>query len=106
MPHPGRSPPFRLSSRSRPAAHGACNLGHGPRVRKRLAGNASPATAGLSRPAQWARDPLKEPNMVLRKRRLGTRDLVITTVGFGAWAIGWRGRAVRWGPPEDARAVR
>ncbi|MGD0678483.1 MAG: hypothetical protein ABSC94_24000 [Polyangiaceae bacterium] len=34
--------------------------------------------------------------MAPKKRRLGTTDLEITTVGFGAWAIGG-GWAYGWG---------
>jgi len=39
------------------------------------------------------------------KRRLGTTDLEITTVGFGAWAIGGGGWAYGWGPQDDARSI-
>jgi aryl-alcohol dehydrogenase-like predicted oxidoreductase len=42
-----------------------------------------------------------EPN----KRRLGTTDLEITTVGFGAWAIGGGGWAYGWGPQDDAGSI-
>jgi aryl-alcohol dehydrogenase-like predicted oxidoreductase len=41
----------------------------------------------------------------LRKRRLGTTELEITTVGIGAWAIGGGGWAYGWGPQDDARSV-
>jgi aryl-alcohol dehydrogenase-like predicted oxidoreductase len=43
--------------------------------------------------------------MALDKRRLGTTDLEITTVGFGAWAIGGGGWAYGWGQQDDARSV-
>jgi aryl-alcohol dehydrogenase-like predicted oxidoreductase len=43
--------------------------------------------------------------MALKKRRLGTTDLEITTVGFGAWAIGGDGWAYGWGPQNDAGSV-
>jgi aryl-alcohol dehydrogenase-like predicted oxidoreductase len=43
--------------------------------------------------------------MALNKRRLGTTDLEITTVGFGAWAIGGGGWAYGWGPQDDAGSV-
>ena len=39
------------------------------------------------------------------KRRLGTTDLDITTVGFGAWALGGGGWAYGWGPQDDARSI-
>jgi aryl-alcohol dehydrogenase-like predicted oxidoreductase len=42
---------------------------------------------------------------VLQKRRLGTTDLAITTVGLGAWAIGGGGWAYGWGPQDDAASV-
>ena len=43
--------------------------------------------------------------MTLNKRRLGTTDLEITTVGFGAWAIGGAGWAYGWGPQDDAGSI-
>jgi aryl-alcohol dehydrogenase-like predicted oxidoreductase len=43
--------------------------------------------------------------MTLNMRRLGTTDLEITTVGFGAWAIGGGGWAYGWGPQDDARSI-
>jgi aryl-alcohol dehydrogenase-like predicted oxidoreductase len=43
--------------------------------------------------------------MTPRKRRLGTTDLEITTVGFGAWAIGGGGWAYGWGPQDDAGSI-
>jgi aryl-alcohol dehydrogenase-like predicted oxidoreductase len=43
--------------------------------------------------------------MSLHKRRLGTTDLEITTVGFGAWAIGGGGWAYGWGPQDDAGSI-
>jgi aryl-alcohol dehydrogenase-like predicted oxidoreductase len=43
--------------------------------------------------------------MALDKRRLGTTDLEITTVGFGAWAIGGGGWAYGWGQQDDARSI-
>ena len=43
--------------------------------------------------------------MTLNKRRLGTTDLEITTVGFGAWAIGGGGWAYGWGPQDDAGSI-
>jgi aryl-alcohol dehydrogenase-like predicted oxidoreductase len=41
----------------------------------------------------------------LEKRRLGTTDLEITTVGFGAWAIGGGGWAYGWGPQDDNGSI-
>jgi aryl-alcohol dehydrogenase-like predicted oxidoreductase len=43
--------------------------------------------------------------MTLHKRRLGTSDLQITTVGFGAWAIGGGGWVYGWGPQDDVRSI-
>jgi aryl-alcohol dehydrogenase-like predicted oxidoreductase len=43
--------------------------------------------------------------MTLNMRRLGTTDLEITTVGFGAWAIGGGGWAYGWGPQDDASSI-
>jgi len=41
----------------------------------------------------------------LPTRRLGTGGPEITTVGFGAWAIGGGGWAFAWGPQDDAHSV-
>jgi aryl-alcohol dehydrogenase-like predicted oxidoreductase len=38
-------------------------------------------------------------------RRLGTGGPEITTVGFGAWAVGGGGWAFAWGPQDDGRSV-
>lgn len=38
-------------------------------------------------------------------RRLGSTDLHLSEVGFGAWAIGGGGWAFGWGPQEDREAV-
>jgi aryl-alcohol dehydrogenase-like predicted oxidoreductase len=44
--------------------------------------------------------------MALSKRQLGTTDMTITTVGFGAWAIGGGGWAYGWGPQDDEASIR
>jgi aryl-alcohol dehydrogenase-like predicted oxidoreductase len=41
----------------------------------------------------------------LPKRRLGRTDMLITPVGFGAWAIGGSGWAAGWGPQDDKQSV-
>ena len=41
----------------------------------------------------------------LTTRRLGTTDMEITTVGFGAWAIGGSNWAFGWGPQDDAKSI-
>ena len=41
----------------------------------------------------------------LPTRPLGTSGLEITTVGFGAWAIGGGGWYSGWGPQDDAQSV-
>jgi aryl-alcohol dehydrogenase-like predicted oxidoreductase len=41
----------------------------------------------------------------LPTRRLGSGGPEITTVGFGAWAIGGGGWAFSWGPTDDAESV-
>jgi aryl-alcohol dehydrogenase-like predicted oxidoreductase len=43
--------------------------------------------------------------MTLEKRRLGTTDLEITRVGFGAWATGGGGWAYGWGPQDDEGSI-
>lgn len=42
----------------------------------------------------------------MRTRQLGKSDLHLTTVGFGAWAIGGGDWAFGWGPQDDAESVR
>ncbi len=46
------------------------------------------------------------PSAALPTRRLGTSDLEITPVGFGAWAIGGGDWAFGWGRQDDAASIR
>jgi aryl-alcohol dehydrogenase-like predicted oxidoreductase len=41
----------------------------------------------------------------LPTRRLGSTDLHLSTVGFGAWAAGGGGWAFGWGPQDDADSI-
>ncbi len=41
----------------------------------------------------------------LATRRLGSSDMAITTVGFGAWAIGGGDWAFGWGPQDDQQSI-
>jgi len=41
----------------------------------------------------------------METRRLGNSDLEITSVGFGAWAIGGSGWEFAWGPQDDADSI-
>ncbi len=41
----------------------------------------------------------------MQKRTLGTTDLEITPVGYGAWAIGGTGWEFAWGPQSDKDSV-
>ena len=43
--------------------------------------------------------------MTPAKRRLGRTDLEITTVGFGAWAVGGGNWAYGWGAQDDAQSI-
>lgn len=45
-------------------------------------------------------------NTTLPRRKLGRNGPEITTVGFGAWAIGGGGWAFGWGPQDDAESIR
>jgi aryl-alcohol dehydrogenase-like predicted oxidoreductase len=49
--------------------------------------------------------PIHDSVLTPRKRRLGTTDLEITTVGFGAWAIGGGGWVYGWGPQDDSSSI-
>lgn len=41
----------------------------------------------------------------MQTRKLGNSDLMITPMGFGAWAIGGGGWAFGWGPQDDADSI-
>jgi aryl-alcohol dehydrogenase-like predicted oxidoreductase len=41
----------------------------------------------------------------MHRQRLGTSDLLISPIGFGAWAIGGGDWAFGWGPQEDADSI-
>ncbi len=41
----------------------------------------------------------------MERRKLGRTDLMITRVGFGAWAIGGTGWEYAWGPQSDRESV-
>ena len=43
--------------------------------------------------------------MTLPTRSLGSSGLKITTLGFGAWAIGGGGWSFGWGPQDDAASL-
>lgn len=43
--------------------------------------------------------------MKVNKRSLGASGLEITTVGFGAWAIGGGGWSFGWGPQDDKVSI-
>ncbi len=42
----------------------------------------------------------------MEKRRLGNSDLMVTTVGLGAWAIGGGEYAFGWGSQDDRNSIR
>ena len=39
------------------------------------------------------------------KRKLGTTDLELSTIGFGAWAIGGGSWEYSWGPQNDKESI-
>ena len=41
----------------------------------------------------------------MQTRQLGTSDMQITPIGFGAWAIGGPGYAFGWGPQDDNDSI-
>src|SRR4029078_9970191 len=45
------------------------------------------------------------PKTQLKTTQLGSTDLDITRIGFGAWAIGGGGWEFGWGPQEDDESV-
>jgi aryl-alcohol dehydrogenase-like predicted oxidoreductase len=45
------------------------------------------------------------PTTQLMTRQLGNTDLEITSVGFGAWAIGGGGWEFGWGPQDDEQSI-
>jgi aryl-alcohol dehydrogenase-like predicted oxidoreductase len=48
---------------------------------------------------------VKKEASFMETRRLGQTDLHLTTVGFGAWAIGGGGWVFGWGPQDDADSM-
>lgn len=42
---------------------------------------------------------------IMQTRQLGTTDLHITPIGFGAWALGGGGWAFSWGPQDDRESI-
>lgn len=48
---------------------------------------------------------IDERTRVMELRRLGTTDMRITPVGYGAWAIGGAGWAFAWGAQDDGESV-
>ena len=42
----------------------------------------------------------------MQKRKLGNSDLMITQIGYGAWAIGGAGWQFGWGPQDDEDSVK
>ena len=49
--------------------------------------------------------PMNTPDEALSTRRLGTTDLEITTLGFGAWAVGGGGWVYGLGSQDDASSI-
>ena len=43
--------------------------------------------------------------MQLSKRPLGSSGVMITSVGFGSWAIGGGGWSFGWGPQDDEASL-
>ena len=41
----------------------------------------------------------------MKKRRLGSTDLHLTTIGLGTWAMGGEGWAFGWGEQDDAEST-
>ena len=41
----------------------------------------------------------------METRKLGNSDLLLTPVGYGAWAIGGGGWQFAWGPQKDDDSV-
>jgi len=48
---------------------------------------------------------MKTIDLASHQRRLGTTDLQISKVGFGAWAIGGGGWSYGWGPQDDQSSI-
>src|SRR5439155_3259165 len=58
--------------------------------------------------AKFRRPPTRRSSIMrttLPTRQLGTTDLNITRVGFGAWAVGGGGWAFGWGPQDDNESI-
>lgn len=70
-------------------------------------GNPPRGPAVLRDEPEWRETPTctRLESMTFPTRALGTSDLAITPVGFGAWAIGGGGWAFGWGPQDDADSI-
>jgi len=60
---------------------------------------------GVSRFPKTSIAPSSVARFIMQTRPLGTSDLNITPIGFGAWAIGGGGWAFAWGPQDDAESI-
>src|ERR1019366_7950463 len=47
----------------------------------------------------------RREHMQLSERPLGSSGVMITSVGFGAWAIGGGGWSFGWGPQDDEASL-
>lgn len=56
-------------------------------------------------PSWIRRSALKLATMKLRARPLGRTGMNISTVGFGAWAIGGQGWRYSWGAQDDSESI-
>src|ERR1700761_1073441 len=65
-------------------------------------------------PEQWSRCHRNVCRSAIRRTamttslpatRLGRTDMLLTRVGFGAWAIGGGGWAFAWGNQDDAESI-
>src|SRR5262245_52525022 len=63
------------------------------------AGRGRPKRAGLRVNAE------NLERRAMNTRQLGTSDLHVTPIGFGAWAIGGPGYAFGWGAQDDGDSV-
>ena len=41
----------------------------------------------------------------MQKRKFGFSDLYLTTIGFGAWAVGGGNWSWGWGPQDDSDSI-
>ena len=77
-----------------------CAVADGARAATSHAQTLGAITDSSKGPARFVNE-----NEVMKTQRLGNSDLLITPIGFGAWAIGGPGWEFGWGAQDDRESI-